>query len=36
MLRPYNQIDIHIRAFELAQSPALEKKDRDFGPVEIL
>ena len=26
MLRPYNQIDIHTRAFELAQSPSLEKK----------
>ena len=26
MLRLYNQIDIHTRAFELAQSPSLEKK----------
>ena len=36
MLRPYNQIDIHTRAFELTLSPSLEKKDRDFGTVEIL
>jgi hypothetical protein len=35
MLRLYNQIDIHTRAFELTLSPSLEK-ERDLGTVEIL
>jgi len=36
MLRLYNQIDIQTRAFERTLSPCLEKKERDFGTVEIL
>ena len=35
MLRLYTQIDIHTPAFELTLNPPLEKKERDFGTVEI-